>query len=155
MESDFTRRIRHLRTQSNRTQAIVAQSLGVSRSTYAKYETGENEPDHTMLLKLASYFGVSIDYLLGRSQRPGQAESEKAMAQTVREWMDEDSRYNATIDVSPEEREFLDWVKENLEGTFFYDFDKSPEDSKKYMMETLRMVWERERGRRPGQKQGE
>lgn len=57
--------------------------------------------------------------------------------------------------ISHEEHEFLEWVKNNLEGSFFYDFSKSREEQKSEMMRGLRLVWELEKGRKPGQKQGE
>lgn len=56
-----------LRKEKKLTQAQVAEHLDVSVSTYTKYETGVNEPDIAMLKKLAKFFNVSIDYLLGES----------------------------------------------------------------------------------------
>ncbi len=52
------------------TQEDVSKKIGVGRSTYAKYETGENEPSYFMLEKISDLFGVSTDYLLGRSDDP-------------------------------------------------------------------------------------
>ncbi len=48
-------------------QVGLAKELGVDCSTIAKYETGDRLPDIVMLCKLASFFGVSTDYLLGRA----------------------------------------------------------------------------------------
>ena len=45
--------------------------IGVAESTISLYETGKREPDYKTLANIASYFSVSIDYLLGReSQEP-------------------------------------------------------------------------------------
>ncbi|WP_067931249.1 helix-turn-helix domain-containing protein [Alicyclobacillus kakegawensis] len=68
-------------------------------------------------------------------------------------YIERQSNHNDSDAVSPEEREFLDWVAENLEDTFFYDFSRSPEESKREMMETLRFIWEREKRRRPDNNQ--
>ena len=44
----------------------LGQIFGVAESTISLYETGKREPDQAMLLKMAEYFNVSVDYLLGR-----------------------------------------------------------------------------------------
>ena len=48
----------------NLTQSQVAKQLGISVSTYTKYETASNEPDLKMLVKLADFYHLSVDYLL-------------------------------------------------------------------------------------------
>jgi repressor LexA len=58
--------LKELRKQKGMRQADIAQKLGVGRTTYVKYENGDNEPSFEMLNKLSDLFGVSIDYLLGR-----------------------------------------------------------------------------------------
>lgn len=54
-----------IRVLSNKTQKQVANDILVSPKTYNNYENGNTEPDFKTLLKLADYFQVSIDYLLG------------------------------------------------------------------------------------------
>ena len=44
----------------------VGIAIGVGESTISQYETGKRQPDQQTLLKLADYFDVSVDYLLGR-----------------------------------------------------------------------------------------
>ncbi len=60
-------RIKLLRTQAALTQNEVSKHLGIDRSTLAKYETGERRPDMDQLCKIADFFGVSIEYLIGRN----------------------------------------------------------------------------------------
>lgn len=48
------------------TQREVALYLGVDRSTYNKYETGDSEPNFDTICRLADYFGLSVEYLMGR-----------------------------------------------------------------------------------------
>ncbi|MBZ5482413.1 helix-turn-helix transcriptional regulator [Bacillus sp. T_4] len=48
------------------TQEDIAQYLGISRSRYSHYENERSEPDNKTLNKLADFFDVSTDYLLGR-----------------------------------------------------------------------------------------
>ena len=57
--------LRELREQRNLTQQFVASVIGVDRTTYAKYESGLSEPNHETTVKLADFYGVSTDVLLG------------------------------------------------------------------------------------------
>lgn len=63
-------RLRLLRTQKKLTQEDVAKIIGVARTTYAMYEQNSREPDNDTLQKLADFFEVSTDYLLGRTDDP-------------------------------------------------------------------------------------
>ena len=58
-------RLKELRLRDKKTQKELAAFLGVDRTTYTKYETGVSEPNLETLNRLSSYFGVSIEYLLG------------------------------------------------------------------------------------------
>ena len=64
------RRIRDLREDRDLNQTKVAQMLGMSQTGYSKYETGENDIPTTVLIKLARFYSVSIDYLLGETDDP-------------------------------------------------------------------------------------
>lgn len=59
-------RLKELRLKKKLLQKDVADYLGVNRTTYVKYETGASQPDNDTLSRLADFFGVSVDYLLGR-----------------------------------------------------------------------------------------
>lgn len=59
--------LRSLRESKKLTQADMASILEIERSTYTKYESGKSKPDSVMLKKIADYFEVSVDYLLGRT----------------------------------------------------------------------------------------
>lgn len=60
-------RIRDLREDRDLNQTQVARMLGMSQTGYSKYETGENDIPTTILIKLARFYGTSIDYLLGET----------------------------------------------------------------------------------------
>ncbi len=64
------KRIRDLREDRDMTQTQIAKMLGMSQTGYSKYETGENDIPTEILIKLARYYGTSIDYLLGESEDP-------------------------------------------------------------------------------------
>jgi transcriptional regulator with XRE-family HTH domain len=60
-------RLKKLRETKGLNQQGLAMKLGLSQSTISFYETGERKPDLEALIQLADFFGVSIDYLIGRS----------------------------------------------------------------------------------------
>lgn len=66
----FAERLTKLRKAKKLTQQELADKLNISRATYAQYEIGRRKPDYETLEKLADYFNVSIDYLLGRTDIP-------------------------------------------------------------------------------------
>ena len=64
-------RIKSLRIEEGLTQTEVAEKLGISRQVFANYENEINQPTPEMLIKIADCFGVSVDYLIGRSDEFG------------------------------------------------------------------------------------
>jgi transcriptional regulator with XRE-family HTH domain len=62
-------RIRDLREDADLTQTKIAQYLGMSQTGYSKYETGENDIPTQVLIKLAAFYHVSTDYLLGLTDK--------------------------------------------------------------------------------------
>ena len=69
-------RLRELRKSKDLTQAQVADGINCTPAAYNRYETGERQPPTDALTKLADYFGVSLDYLLGRAPLRDSALSE-------------------------------------------------------------------------------
>lgn len=59
-------RLIELRRKKGLLQRDVADTLHIHRSTYSYYERGKTNPPLDILIKLADYFGVTTDYLLGR-----------------------------------------------------------------------------------------
>ena len=59
--------LKDLRKTRNVTQVKVANYLGIPRGAYTNIENGRRQLDPTSICKLADYFGVTTDYLLGRS----------------------------------------------------------------------------------------
>ena len=58
--------LKELRKNEKLTQTDIAKILNVAKSTYCGYELGSSEPTLETLIKLADYYGVSLDYLVGR-----------------------------------------------------------------------------------------
>ncbi|WP_126425444.1 helix-turn-helix domain-containing protein [Brevibacillus marinus] len=70
----FGTRLKRLRQQMGLSQQELANRIGLNRSTYARYETDDNQADYQTLQKLADFFGTSVDYLLGRTAAAKPAE---------------------------------------------------------------------------------
>ena len=68
---DFSKRLQSIRKEKGMTQVMVAQKIHITERQYQRYEAGENEPTLSVLLRLADFFDVSLDYLAGRSDVPG------------------------------------------------------------------------------------
>ncbi len=59
-------RLKELRQNLHCTQEKIANDLNIARTTYRNYENGDREPSLDFLIKIADYFDISLDYLLGR-----------------------------------------------------------------------------------------
>lgn len=79
-EKGLSSRLKQYRKQQNLTQSELAGIIGIGQTAIANYETGQRFPDEKKLLKIADYFDISLDELLGRdlklssdepSQNPG------------------------------------------------------------------------------------
>ena len=67
-ENKIAEKLVDLRNKKGVTQEDVAQSLSVSNKTVSKWENGASEPDLSMVVELAEYYGVTTDTLLGISE---------------------------------------------------------------------------------------
>lgn len=60
-------RLLFLRKERNLRQSDVANGIGIALYTYQRYEYGEREPLASVVRSIADFYGVSADYLLGRT----------------------------------------------------------------------------------------
>ena len=68
--TSFVERLKSCRKESNTTQKQVAEAIGTSEQNYQRYERGSQQPTLPVLIALANYFNVSLDYLTGRTDNP-------------------------------------------------------------------------------------
>ena len=119
---NFQNIFKRLRTSSGLTQAEIAEKLGISRSTIGMYETGAREPDFETLEKIADFFNVDIDFLLGRTDKttmlPETAgpyylnDETRKIAQEIFENPDLRSLFYVARDIEPEElRAHIDFME--------------------------------------------
>ena len=64
----FTERLRELRVDKKLMQRELAEMIGVPVRTYGNWEIGASEPPMDMIVKLAKFFNVTTDYLLGMTE---------------------------------------------------------------------------------------
>jgi transcriptional regulator with XRE-family HTH domain len=77
------KRLTSLRVERGYTQEELARMLGITRASLSHYENDRREADYETLKKMAECFGVSVDYLLGRTNNP-----HTVLDQDVREFVD-------------------------------------------------------------------
>ena len=64
---DFSTRLKELRKSTKLNETETGKIAGITSKQIQRYETNESEPTLSVLLALADYFDVSLDYLVGRS----------------------------------------------------------------------------------------
>ena len=66
----MTNNLKHLRKSKGYTQIAVQMKTGIEQALLSKYENGERTPPTETLVRLADFYGVSIDYILCRTEKP-------------------------------------------------------------------------------------
>lgn len=97
-------RLKELRIKNEKFQKDIAEYLNISDVAYGYYEKGERQPNPDMLLKLANYFNVTTDYLLGRTDIPN-SEEKIQIAASMKDGLD-------ISDMDEDEKKFInDFIK--------------------------------------------
>ena len=73
MNSEFSRTLSLLRQEKGVSQRVAATALGISQALLSHYENGAREPGLDFVCRACTYYGVSADFLLGRSSSPDTA----------------------------------------------------------------------------------
>lgn len=68
--SDFPNRLRALRMERDLSVQQLSEKIGCARTTMYNFETGRRVPSLELLVELADFFDVSVDYLIGRTDDP-------------------------------------------------------------------------------------
>lgn len=95
----FSDVLRQLRKQKKINQATLADAIGMSQATIASWEKGTRKPDAETVAQLADYFGVTIDYLMGRDetahQQPEPVDEQLQLFRSLLSQMNDDQRERA------------------------------------------------------------
>lgn len=70
MQDKFPERLRKMRERNRLKQCVLSELCGLNRNSVKLYELGKAQPTRKSIERIADYFDVSIDYLLGRSDNP-------------------------------------------------------------------------------------
>lgn len=106
-------RMKLLREQHNLSQTDLAKILNISRQSYNFYENEKRDPDTAMLIRIADFFNVSLDYLLGRTNDPSPLTQEKTPSyqeEVIQELED------ITPEMASEVRQFISYLKHKEES---------------------------------------
>lgn len=123
------KRLSLLRKKHDMSQSELAEKLGVTQQTISKYENGSREPDTETLKLLSSIFDVSIDYLLGNTDKK-ELEIE---FNVPKEYSD---KYEVT---SRDKKQYVEHMKKANEAFFMNDeFD---EEDKKEILDTMSEIF--------------
>lgn len=114
--------IKQLRDRADIQQNEFAKKIGVSNVVLSRYESGERKPDYDTLQKIADFFDVSIDYLLGRSDYL----SSKQVTIAGQE-----------INLSQEELQLFNELKKH--PVMFHDLASDPEKKVKELLKMYKM----------------
>lgn len=99
----FSLRLKGLRESHNLSQQSFANIINVSQSTVGMWESGKRTPDSEMLAKIADYFDISVDYLIGRSNEHSLDDKLKGIAFAL---------YKETKDLTDgEKQDILDYIR--------------------------------------------
>ena len=123
----FGKRLAEIRKKKELSQYELADRLGFSRGQIANYEQGKREPDYETLQKLADFFNVSTDYLLGRTDEPVPTKENK----------------------TPSDQ------KEGAENFFYFDLEGLNEEEKDLLHASYNAMRERARKRAAAKKKDE
>lgn len=122
----FGKRLSQLRKSHKLSQYDLADRLSFSRGQIANYEQGQRQPDYETLKKIADFFEVSIDYLLGRTDDP-----------------------------SSSKNDLPDELKDPEANIFFKDYLSAPKEKQEELKRFWEYIKQAEKDRKPGDKQGE
>lgn len=105
-------RLKQLRKNKNITQSELGKIINVGKSTISQYESGISNPDYETLKKLADFFNVSTDYLLGRTDNPTPKVNDPIKKETMTDRLDNkktpDSNLVEINDI--ELKEMVNWL---------------------------------------------
>ncbi|HLS10433.1 helix-turn-helix transcriptional regulator [Lentibacillus sp.] len=106
----FGTRMKELRKKRNISQEHAAQALGISRARYSHYENNYVEPDIELIRKIADFYNVKVDYLLGRTDIAD--DDDEAQLQDLLNNPETELMFNDWKNMSEEERkEAINMIK--------------------------------------------
>lgn len=122
----FGYRLKTLRTSKKMTQTELGDILNVTKSSISGYENGTRFPDQESLVKIAEYFNVTTDYLLGKNQTPEWANDDQVIELDKILKSKAGMAYGPEGEISDEDREAID----DLIAGYFWQKKRKEERNK-------------------------
>ncbi|WP_404387564.1 helix-turn-helix domain-containing protein [Ligilactobacillus animalis] len=122
-------KIRDLRKEKKLSQSELGKLIGVSQTTVTAWETGRAEPASTYIKKLADFFNVSADYLLGRPEKKSSNEDQKS--KDLKKFLEDNLDNGMTFGdgkVTQEDREKLEIALTQIFYRYHDEFKKRKEE---------------------------
>ncbi|MEK3945017.1 MULTISPECIES: helix-turn-helix domain-containing protein [unclassified Paenibacillus] len=129
-------RIRQLREERNLSQIELANRIGINNSVLSRIESGRRPVADSEINSFADFFDVSGDYILGRTNNKGSSLDKGDLEKK-------------------EQAKFEDFINNPEHGIFFRDYLSAPEERREEMREIFKILQDKEKGRKPGDVQGE
>ena len=138
------KRIKELRKKKGLTQKDLALYLGVSDRAVGYYENEQRTPPPDILQKIADFFNVSVDYLLGRTDNPSEIKNfSKEISKTPiinqpQEWQPKLTEKDEK-DIA---RTLEEWMKDltSTEGLAFFNGEPIDEETKEYLKDSFEII---------------
>ncbi|MGR5983886.1 helix-turn-helix domain-containing protein [Bacillus cereus] len=109
---ELNKRLKLLRSEHKLTQEKFATAVGITKASVSKFENGIKTPSRETIEKIADYFNVTTDYLLGRSEDPELSEEENKIV------TEEGKNIMALIESLPEEERKKAWEQLEMYVTY-------------------------------------
>ncbi|AJS59242.1 helix-turn-helix domain-containing protein [Paenibacillus sp. IHBB 10380] len=127
-------RLATMRLKKKLTHQNMADKLGITRQGYGNYESGKRDVDTETLTKIANILETNSDYILGQTNDPTPSKSNLN---------------------SKDMAGFETFINNPEHGIFFKDYLSAPEERREEMRQIFKILQEKEKGRKPGDFQGE
>jgi len=127
-------RLASMRLKKKLTHQNMADKLGITRQGYGNYESGKRDVDTETLTKIANILETNSDYILGQTNDPTPSKSNLN---------------------SKDMAVFETFINNPEHGIFFKDYLSAPEERREEMRQIFKILQEKEKGRKPGDRQGE
>ncbi len=108
--------LKALREGNNLSRKEVSEAIGINTQTYATYERGRNEPPVEILLRLAMYYEVTLDFLVQRDNRARDSLTMSKQLDGANQELSELSKALASKEMDAEQKEQLEDMIEKLSG---------------------------------------
>lgn len=129
-------RVAFWRKKKRMTQEELAFKVNLTKAAISNYENGHSTPSNETLVAIADVLDLDTDYLLGRTDKP----------RSLDRINDFDEK---------EQAEFEAFINNPEHGIFFKDYLSAPEERREEMRKIWLILREKEKDRKPGQRQGE